>query len=212
MRVGAYPGSFDPPTVAHLAVADAARRQCGLDRLDLVVSTVALGKGAPQRPCLDHRVGMLRTLAERHPWLDVVVTEARLLADIGAGYDLVVMGADKWAQVVDPTWYGGSPAARDAALARLPDVAVAPRAGEILPERDPLAARPGTGMTDRLAGTVRALEVAPSHHPVSSTAVRSGRREWMLPEAAAFDAASGAWSDPTRYARWCTGRPATGIS
>ena len=37
---------------------------------------------------------------------------------------------------------------------------------------------------------------------VSSTAVRAGRREWMAPEAAAFDEATGAWSDPARYARW----------
>ncbi|MEC8920902.1 MAG: nicotinic acid mononucleotide adenylyltransferase, partial [Actinomycetota bacterium] len=33
MRHGVYPGSFDPPTLAHLAVADAARRRHGLDRV-----------------------------------------------------------------------------------------------------------------------------------------------------------------------------------
>ncbi|MBO0731843.1 MAG: hypothetical protein J2P57_21470 [Acidimicrobiaceae bacterium] len=44
MTVGAYPGSFNPPTVAHLAIADAARRVMGLERVDFVVSRVALGK------------------------------------------------------------------------------------------------------------------------------------------------------------------------
>ncbi len=44
MRRGAYPGSFNPPTVAHLAIADAARRRLGLDRVDLIISRDALGK------------------------------------------------------------------------------------------------------------------------------------------------------------------------
>ena len=39
------------------------------------------------------------------------------------------MGADKWAQVHDPAWYGVDAAARDAALAALPRVLVAPRPG-----------------------------------------------------------------------------------
>ncbi len=48
MPVGVYPGTFNPLTVAHLAVADAARRQCGLDRVDLVISphVVATEEGA----------------------------------------------------------------------------------------------------------------------------------------------------------------------
>ena len=33
---GVFPGSFDPLTVAHLAIADAAVSYFGLDRLDLV--------------------------------------------------------------------------------------------------------------------------------------------------------------------------------
>ncbi|MDT1909227.1 hypothetical protein, partial [Acinetobacter baumannii] len=36
MRIGAYPGTFNPPTIAHLAVADAARAQRRLDRVVLV--------------------------------------------------------------------------------------------------------------------------------------------------------------------------------
>ena len=34
-RQHAYPGSFDPPTVAHLAVAESAFEQLGVDRVDL---------------------------------------------------------------------------------------------------------------------------------------------------------------------------------
>ena len=47
--VGAYPGTFNPPTRAHLAVAAAAREQCGLARVDLVVSvrSLAMSRKSP---------------------------------------------------------------------------------------------------------------------------------------------------------------------
>ena len=74
----------------------------------------------------------------------------------------------------------------DEALARLPEVVVAPR------------------WDDRPGGVVL-LDVADHHLVVSSSEVRSGRSEWMLPEAAAFDERTGAWSDPVRYSRWIEG-------
>lgn len=189
MAIGAYPGSFDPPTVAHLAVAEAAVRQCGLDRLDLVLSEVALGKEATHAVSLADRVAVLRAVAADRPWLGVSVTRHRLLADIAEGYDLLVMGADKWAQVVDPVWYGGAIEARDAALARLPAVALAPR-----PE-------PPVVANGVVPGGVVLLDVHPDHGAVSSTAVRAGTHDWLLPEAAAFAARSGAWVDADRYDR-----------
>lgn len=181
--IGCYPGSFDPPTVAHLAVAEAAVARAGLARLDLVVSRVALGKEDRSVPSLEDRGGVLREVAATRPWLGVVVTDAGLIAEIARGYDVVVMGADKWRQVIDPAWYGGDPAARDRAVASLPRVLVAPRAG------------------DRPDG-VELLDVDEAHHEVSASAVRAGGEgatDWMLPEAAAFDAVTGAWTDPERY-------------
>ena len=81
----------------------------------------------------DALAGILSAAGDR-PWLRVVVIDARLIADIADGYDAVVMGADKWAQVVDPAWYGDDPTERDRALARLPRVAVAPRHGHPIAE------------------------------------------------------------------------------
>lgn len=159
---GVYPGSFDPLTVAHLAIADAARAQCGLDRLDLVVSHVALAKeDRRQTPPAERLVQIERATPDR-PWLSARDTVAQLLADIADGYDLLVVGADKWLQLHDPRFYGGSEGAMRSALARLPPVAVAPRAGV----RIPVGAR------------VHVLDVDPAHHEVSSTAVRAGRLEW----------------------------------
>ncbi len=183
--VGAYPGSFDPPTVAHLALAEAAVRQCELRRVDLVLSESTLGKEGAHHVRLADRVAVLDAIASTRPWLGVVVTRDRLLADIADGYETVVMGADKWAQVVDPAWYGGSVAERDQAVGRLPQIAVAARPGFAVP-----------------AGVVT-LDVDPAHAVVSSTAVRTGSHDWLAPEAATFAAETGAWVDPARYARWC---------
>ncbi len=183
-RVGAYPGSFDPPTVAHLAVAEAAWRQAGLARVDLVVSRRPLGK-APAVPSLADRLAVLSEVAAARPWLGVEVTDRRLIAEVAAGYDAVIIGLDKWHQIIDPAWYGGSEQARDDAVASLPPVLLALRAGSPAPTA--------------LPPSVRLLEVHRDHLPVSSTLARAGRVEWMLPEAARFDAETGAWSQPGRY-------------
>ncbi len=149
---GCYPGSFNPLTVAHLAVAEAAVEAFGLDRLDLVVSRVALVKGAVERPRLADRLRVLEDAAASRPWLGVALRDEQLFVDLARGYDVVVMGADKWEQLHDPAFYGSSATARDEALAALPQVAVV--------DRPPLSA----------PHELR-LDVHPDHHPVSSSDV-----------------------------------------
>jgi hypothetical protein len=183
--IGAYPGTFDPPTVAHLAVAEAARDQGGLDAVHLVVSRIPLGK-RPAVPTFEDRLAVLEEVAASRPWLEVRPTDHRLISALADGYDAVIMGADKWLQVIDPAWYS-SPEARDAAVAALPTVLLAGREG----------ASPGPLPPGRFT----LLDVAPAHRRVSSSVARAGRSEWMLEEAARFDARTGAWSDPGRYGR-----------
>lgn len=184
-----YPGTFNPPTVAHLAIARAARDQRDLARVVLALSVQPIDKEHVDRPRLDDRVAVLRAeVAASGGWLDVTVTEHRLLVDIARGYDVLIMGADKWAQVNDPAYYGGSATARDAALAELPELAIAPR-------------------PPRAAPTDHALRLDADHAVVSSSAVRTGNHAWMSPAAAAFDARTGAWSDPARYEKWLSTRP-----
>lgn len=164
--IGCYPGSFNPPTIAHLAVAEAAVAAAGLDRLDLVVSRVALGKEDLPEATLAERVAVVEAVAVSRPWLGVAVTDARLITDIARSYDAVVMGADKWRQINDVAWYADE-AERDAALASLPLVLVAPRGD------------------DRPDG-VRLLDIDEAHRHVSATAVRDGAdhaRCWALHEA-----------------------------
>jgi predicted RNA-binding protein with PIN domain len=162
-RRGVYPGSFDPPTIAHVAIAEAAVRAADLDRLDLAISRTALGKDPATQQQLEARLAAVQRLTESRPWLRVVVTDAQLIADIAAGYDAVIMGADKWAQVRDPAWYGDDPIARDDALARLPRVLVAPR--------------PGFTVDD-----AEVLELPEGLEDVSSTAARAGDHHFIVPE------------------------------
>jgi nicotinic acid mononucleotide adenylyltransferase len=165
-----YPGSFDPPTIAHVHLAERAIVQCGLDRLDLVISVVTLGKSEDHLTPLADRLAELHRLADTNPALGVRTTEHSLLADIADGYDAVVMGADKWAQVLDPQWYGGIEA-RNEALSRLPRIALAPRPPWPMPDDDPAAAVP-SGLE------VVILDVDEEHAPISATEVRAGRTEW----------------------------------
>lgn len=182
-RIGVYPGSFNPPTRAHLEIALTARSVHGLERVDLAVSSVSLGKEDMTVPHLEHRLHVLRATIERVPGLGLHVTEAQMIVDIADGYDVVVMGADKWVQVNDPAWYGGDPVARDEALARLPTLALAPRDPHRVPDE-------------------HRLPVADDLLEVSSTAARGGRVEWMTEAAAEFDRATGAWTDEARYQAW----------
>jgi len=163
-RRGVYPGSFEPPTIAHLAIAEAATRAAELDRLDLAISRLALGKDAETQRALEARLAAVERLTESRPWLRVVVTDSQLIVDIAAGYDAVVMGADKWAQVRDPAWYGDDPAARDDALARLPRVLVAPRPGFTVVGAE-------------------VLDLPADLGGVSSTAARAGGHHLIAPEA-----------------------------
>ncbi len=169
-----YPGSFDPPTVAHVAIARAALAH--VDEVRLVLSEVALGKEdlSADRVGVDVRASVLRRLADTEPGLDVAVTGTGLVAAIAAeaGAAAVVVGSDKWAQILDPAWYGGSVAARDAALRRLPTVLLAPRPGGPAP-----APPPAVGLE------VVTLELDPAHGPVSSTRARSGEVHLMSPAA-----------------------------
>ena len=180
-RLGVYPGSFNPPTIGHLAIAQAALHQRGLDRVDFAVSRVALGKELVGHPAFDDRITVLEASVASIDGLEVAVTDHQLLVDIAQGYDVVVMGADKWAQVLDPAFYGDSVEVRDRAVNTLLelDLAIAPRPPFEVPANAELV-------------------ISADIDLVSSTGVRQGRSEWMTPAARAFDDATGAWSNPDR--------------
>ncbi len=177
-----FPGSFNPPTVAHLAIARAARIQFEVDHLDLVISRRSLAKEDVDHPRFQHRIDVIKQTVEPFSWIGVVVTKTQLLVDIARGYDLLVVGADKWRQIHQAEWYD-SLDARDRALADLPSTAVVPRQGHPHPGRRTLQLDDAT-----LAA-------------VSSTRARRGEIALMSPAARRFALDTGAWIDPERYER-----------
>jgi predicted RNA-binding protein with PIN domain len=161
-RAGVYPGSFDPLTVAHVAIAEAALQRASLDRIDLVISRSALGKEDRAHSSVEARLDAIGRAARVRPWLHGAETHAQLITDIARGYDAVVMGSDKWAQVRDPAWYGGDASARDAAVDALPRVLVVPRPGFH-------------------ADGAEALAIDPALAHVSSTRARAGEHHLRAP-------------------------------
>lgn len=126
----------------------------------MVISREPLAKEATAQAAVGERLGAIRDAATSRSWLSASETEHRLLVDIAQGYDFLIVGGDKAAQLLDPVFYGGSDAARDLALSRLPALVVAPRPGGFVPD-DAIV----LDLPEWVAG-------------VSSTAVRSGRVEW----------------------------------
>ncbi len=189
-RRAVYPGSFNPPTKAHLAIAELAIAQLRLTSVTFALSRVALAKESVERPVLDHRVSVVRQsvahLNTAEVTVEVMVTDHQLLVDIADGFDVLIMGADKWEQIHDVVFYDGDPIRRDDAIARLPDVALVPRPPTHV-------GRPGAQLLNLDSPTEQMID------GVSSSLARDGNHEIMTPEAQAFDEATGAWTDPQRY-------------
>ena len=169
-RRAVYPGSFDPPTIAHVHLAETAIAQLGLDRVDFAISAHTLGKDDSRLAPIDDRVAELITISSGNARIGVITTSHSLIADIAEGYEVIILGADKWHQVLDPVWYADSNALNEA-LQRLPLVALAARPPWTMPGED-ASADPPAGVD------VVILDTDPSHHPVSATDVRAGREEW----------------------------------
>jgi nicotinic acid mononucleotide adenylyltransferase len=144
-------------TVAHVAIIEAALGLEDVEAVHLVLSIDPLGK--PGATSLHDRIADAERCTGHFAGVEVRATAQRLLADVADGYDVLILGTDKWEQINDPSWYG-SESARDDALGRLPEVVIVPRLGAGVPRG------------------VRILEVDPAHAHVSSTAVRAGRDDW----------------------------------
>ncbi|MFN8521552.1 MAG: hypothetical protein U0821_00410 [Chloroflexota bacterium] len=122
-RVALLPGSFNPPTVAHLALARAARERGGVDACAFVLSTNTVNKERVTGAALVDRLAMLegcltpgreavllvnrglyveqaRLIRQRLPWIREAV---------------FLVGFDKIVQIFDPRYYVD----RDAALHEL---------------------------------------------------------------------------------------------
>ncbi len=173
MTTAIYPGSFNPPTIGHLEIIRSAIEHLSLTRIDLAISEVSLGKENVKAPSIDDRVKVIQASVSGIPGAQVVRTSKQLIADIAEGYDVVVLGADKWAQLKDLAFYKDEAHMQDC-LRRLPRLAVAPRNNIPVPEEI-------------------LLEVSEGIAPISSSEVRQGKFEWMTEEAKKYGQVNSFW-------------------
>lgn len=167
LRVGVLPSAFNPPTIAHLALADAAQRFAELDEV-----VFALPNDLPHKSfegaSRGQRIEMLKAVVEGQPARSVVLTDgglfveiARELRDIhrpGAQISLIC-GKDA-AQRIAAWDYGAGPAFADQ-LGEF-TLLVGDREGRYLPD-------PGWGERVQAVGLPAALDA------ISSASLRQRR-------------------------------------
>lgn len=177
-RLGALPAAFNPPTVAHLALADAAAEQHGLDQVAFV-----LPREFPHKPysgaSFDDRVEMLRAALGDDPARAIVSTEGGLFLEIarelreacGERIEIALLcGRDAAERIVG--WdYGNGPTFAEQ-LEEF-DLLVGTREGAYQPP-------------PALSGRIRTVELSGAFDEVSSSAVREairsgGERRTKLP-------------------------------
>ncbi|HWP29629.1 MAG TPA: hypothetical protein VNM50_08825 [Chloroflexota bacterium] len=177
-RVGVLPGSFDPLTTAHAALARAALRHGGIDSLLFLLSVRTVDKEGRACAALADRALVLQRYIAARPRYGLVVCnrglyveEAEALAALlpaGAAVWFVV-GYDKIVQVFDPRYYPD----REAALTRLFQ-----RAGFLVAPRGPAGPRELAALLARPENQpyrerVRYLPLPPAYRDLSATAVRA---------------------------------------
>lgn len=208
-RVGILSGSFNPLTVAHTALAEAALASGVVDRALFTLSTSTVDKEVLVGAALEDRLLVLSLACERDPRLGVLlvnrglyVEQAELLRSTLTPRDVVfLVGFDKIVQIFDRRYYVD----RDAALERLFGLArflVGPRGSEGPAELARLLGRPENA---RVARAVRPLDLPAGLRNVASSRVRAadgGAPDDHLPlEARVFAVETGAYDRPADDAR-----------
>jgi nicotinate-nucleotide adenylyltransferase len=135
-RVVLFPGAYNPPTVAHVAIAHAALRR--VDEVIWILPRAFPHKGFDGAD-LDARIQMLRTVAQSDPRFSAAVSEGGLYLEMAEEARAVLgpepeiellCGRDAAERIA--AWDYGEPGVFERMIARFP-LLVAGRAGEYLP-------------------------------------------------------------------------------
>ena len=130
MRIGLFGGTFDPPHLVHLVIAEAAYRQLGLDEVWLVPADIPWQKQGTDLSPAHHRWAMTKAATDPVSYLkcddrEVVRPGPTYTFDTVSGpadHDLtLILGADAASRI--SSWY------RSDDLLKMVEVAVAPRPG-----------------------------------------------------------------------------------
>ncbi len=188
-RLGVLSSPFNPPTRAHLALAEAA-----LTQLDLHEVVCVLPARLPHKPELELplsvRADLLRRALENHPRMGAALCSGALLLEIYEALAPVypagtrvyfLLGSDAAERILLAWPYPDRAAALAAMFSRF-EVAVADREKKFDPASDPLLRA--------YAHRIHRLQLDPQLVRISSTAVREGLKRGepvrdALPEAVA---------------------------
>ncbi len=182
-RLGVFGGTFDPPHIGHLALAEWAREALALDRVLFVPAGTPPHKRAA-RAGADHRVAMTRLAVRGNEAFEVSVSEVRrdgpsYTADTIAAIAAAEPGAKLWLLMGADMYATFDQWVRPEEIAARATLAVALRPGTRRPHASRVAAR-GLGVT-WLANP--ALEVSSSAVRARARAGRSLR--YLVPDAVA---------------------------
>ena len=208
------PGAFNPPTMAHLALAEASLRAIPGAQLFFALGTTTIDKEQTERAALLDRLLLLDQLARRVGNLGVMLTNRGLYVEQAAAAraafpeitDLYfVVGYDKIEQIFDARYYHD----RDAALTALFSLArllVAPRASHEEADVHRLLNR---SENRAFQGAIRLIPFPVEYRDIASSYVRaafqdtapdlasSGLAGLLPPESLAFALETGCYSPPT---------------
>ncbi|HEV8634635.1 MAG TPA: hypothetical protein VG370_10420 [Chloroflexota bacterium] len=187
-RIGLLPGSFNPPTDAHVALARAGRA-AGLACVYYLLSKHTVDKERVTGIPLADRLGLLTRIAaesgdgvafaNRGLYVELAAAMRRALPRARLVF---LVGHDKIVQIFDRRYYAEGDAALEE-LFSLATVLVAPRADA---DRDDLAALLAAPENRRFAPQVGPLALAERHRDASSTLVRRGESDDVPPTVAAY--------------------------
>jgi nicotinate-nucleotide adenylyltransferase len=168
-RLGIFPGAFNPPTLAHLAVAAAAREQHGLDQIVFLLPTEF-----PHKPftgaSFEDRIALLQDAAANEEAFAIASSDHGLFIDIarefraecGPGPELFLLCGRDAAERIANWDYGTGPSfAEQLDEYRL---LVASRRGEY-------------NIPSRCQGKIFAIDLTPSWSDCSASEVRKAIAE-----------------------------------
>ena len=181
-----FPGSFNPPTTAHLALLKQARHFARLEairgrgsmQIYTALSKHIVDKETVERPLLLDRILLLDNLLRwRFPHAGILLFNRGLYVEQAQAVRtafpqvrrlLFLMGFDKIVQILDPHYYEDRAAALHDLFA-LAELLVAPRGDEGEHSLDELLQRPEN---QPFARYIHALPFDPAYREISSTQVR----------------------------------------
>jgi nicotinamide-nucleotide adenylyltransferase len=207
-----FPGSFNPPTTAHLALLKQARQFAhshGFAHLYAAISKRTTDKENVERPLLLDRIILLDTVLRHHVrHTGIMLLNRGLYVEqaegVRASFPQVkklyfLIGFDKIVQIFDPHYYKD----RDAALHELfalAELLVAPRGGAGAAELTQLLDQPEN---QQFAQYVHALPLSAAYQNISSTRIRQGfeaHEQEVPPEVRRFIRETHAYMPPQEQA------------